>query len=963
MKYLSRMSSRSTPFGLFAGIVTGVWGDSTTLTLGPNSDDRKVVRLDWGIIQSVVCKLEQDPVVRSWISYRPNSSIYQSGDCYRYLERKNPTGKSGAFHLEAIKATSHLDLVLLKAKGGAKWEELVDALTSGAAVGAEEAKAFLNKIIDAQVLCSNLRPPLSSADPLGYLIKTLHEIPMGGVLAEPLEALARELRRFECEPMSSHSKWRERLQTVLTAIGIPADSGNFIQVDLYKSSEGLTLSSTIGDELAKGAETLRRLTPVTQLGPMDRFRSAFSERYGDRWMPILEVLDEESGIGFDGATPLGSSLLDGISFQRTSPSKIPSRRDLFLLSQSHCWQGRLIWELNEEDLEGLENPNPHPFSHSFSALVSLSASNQDAMDRGEFRFFMDQFSGATAARWLGRFAGGDPFLKNSLIEHLKLEEAANPEIIFAEVIHSPEGRMGNVLARPALRTYEIPYLASFGVEEDQAIQPADLIVTVRGDRVFLASRRLGKEVIPRLSSAHNFMRGPVVYRFLAHLQDQDGRPGGWSWGPLTDLPYLPRVTHGKHVISKARWRIEASELKESLAESNDQPWDAFQLLRERRGLPRLVMLVEGDNHLLVDMDQINRVETLHHIVKELSAFKLVECFPDPNQLVVNSPEGKFAHELVIPFEALNHQPVRKAPLTQIKSGRSFRAFPPYSEWLYLKLYCGAFSADRLLRELEPLLKSTKGDGIWDKWHFVRYIDQAHHLRLRFHGRPERLLTELLPLVQRHLAGVLGSETLWKIQVDTYDQELERYGGILGFDLATSWFHVDSQNILDHLMVGDDPCHRWKIGLAEVDAIWAAMGLNILERMALARSSRDAFREEFQKPAYSLPEVSRKYREIRSEFQDFIPTPFSSNPPTRYFHLICIRDAAEEGALQEDLLSIARSMAHMHLNRLLHANQREQEWVLMELLERFYASALARGGKDSAQGLDTADSVGTGHKFL
>lgn len=941
VKYLSRMCSRSTPFGLFAGIATGVWGDSTTLSLGPNSDDRKVIRLDWGILESIVCKLEQDPIVRSWISYRPNTSIYQSGGWYRYLERRNPTGKCASFHLEAIKATSHLDLALLKAKGGARWEELVDALTSGTAVGTEEAKAFLNKIIDAQVLCSDLHPPLSNADPLGYLINALHGIPIGGALTEQLEALGRELRRFENEPMSSHSKWCEGLQSVLTPIGVPSDSGNIIQVDLYKPSEGLTLSSAIGDELAKGAETLRRLTPIPRIGPIDRFRSAFSERYGDRWMPILEILDEESGIGFDGASPLESTLLDGISFHRTSQSKAPSRRDLFLLSQSHRWQGRLIWELNEEDLAGLENPNPHPFSHSFSALVSLSASNQDAMDRGEFRFFMDQFSGATAARWLGRFAGGDSFLKDSLIEHLKQEEAANPEAIFAEIIHSPEGRMGNVIARPVLRTYEIPYLTNSGVPDNQAILPIDLMVTVRGDRVFLASRRLGKEVIPRLSNAHNFMRGPIVYRFLAHLQDQDGRPGGWSWGSLTDVPFLPRVTYGRHVISKARWRIEAGELKDTLSELNGQPWNAFQSLRERRGLPRLVMLVEGDNHLLVDLDQVNRVESLHHIVSNRSAFNLVECFPDPSQFVVNSPEGRFAHELVIPFEAVAPSMMKVAPLHQIPNVTEVRTFPPGSEWLYLKVYCGPASGDRLLVELAPLLRQTQAEGLWDRWHFIRYQDPDHHIRLRFHGRPKRLLTELIPTINKHLEGALTSGRVWKMQLDTFDQELERYGGVFGFELAASWFQADSENVIKNIVANTNPGNRWKIGLTEIDGIWAAMGFGLLERRAIALSARKSFRMEFGGNDVLSPQVGHKIREIRRELE--INTPAASTPKRAkgYANLIRFREASEQGLLQEKLTTIASSLAHMHLNRLLHSNQREQEWILMEFLVRFYDSALSR----------------------
>jgi hypothetical protein len=55
----------------------------------------------------------------------------------------------------------------------------------------------------------------------------------------------------------------------------------------------------------------------------------------------------------------------------------------------------------------------------------------------------------------------------------------------------------------------------------------------------------------------------------------------------------------------------------------------------------------------------------------------------------------------------------------------------------------------------------------------------------------------------------------------------------------------------------------------------------------------------------------------------------------------IRDAFNQGLLQEDLVSLAGSLSHMHLNRLLRTNSREHEWVLMEFLVRLYESCLAR----------------------
>ena len=951
IKYLSRMSSRSTPFGLFAGVSTGAWGPASRLSVGSWLDCRKAVRLDWGVLETLVERLEREPEVRALVVYRPNSSLYARGGWYRYLERRERGGGQGrTYHLEAVEATPHLDFVLQQAQEGARLEDLTTGLAGRMKVEPVEARSFLEQIIDAQFLCGELHPPITSPDPMGQVVTALQANPVTAPWAEPLVALDLELKTLQGAPLGSHPEGYGSLAVPLADLGIPSDTRDVLQADLFRPSPDLALSPVVRRALEEGVETLRRLTPPPSEGPLNRFRAAFQERYGMRWMPLLEVLDEESGIGFDGGAPMDSPLLEGLPFQSSPPSRQLSRRDLVLLAQLPRWQGSLAWALEDADVEALANPDPHPFPHSFAALTTLEASSLTALDRGEFHFWMEHYSGPTAARWLGRFASGDPDLKDSLQSHLRKEEALRPETVFAEVVHVPEGRMGNVLARPSMRDYEIPFLATSGVSSDKTIFPSDLQLTVRGDRVLLASTRLGREVVPRLSSAHNFARGPVVYRFLAHLQDQDGHPGGWSWGALAEQPVLPRVTRGRHVLSKARWRIEARELKEAMTGSGDGAWGAFQTLRKSRGLPRFVTLTDADNSLLVDLDQALWVETLHHLVSSRPTFILTECFPDPGQALVTAPEGRFAHELVIPFEATSPSEPKAIPLSSMSNTPGVQIFPPGSEWLYLKLYCGPASADRLLVELDPLLRMTQAEGLWDRWHFIRYRDPDHHLRLRFHGLPLRLLTELLPHLHKHLEQHLAQGLLWKWQVDTFEPEWERYGGALGFALAEGWFFEDSQQILNHLVDGLTLEQRWRAGLKNTDAIWAALGLSIQARKGLALSARDGFRKEFADPGEGAVQMGARFREWRKELESGFPHASGAPFAPDFGGLPRIREAFDQGLIQEDLVSLAGSLSHMHLNRLLRTNHRENEWVLMEFLTRLYESCLARSPAHPRLGL-------------
>src|SRR5690606_22838692 len=133
--------------------------------------------------------------------------------------------------------------------------------------------------------------------------------------------------------------------------------------------------------------------------------------------------------------------------------------------------------------------------------------------------------GPPAARLLGRFAHGNPELAELTRELARREAALEPDAVLAELVHLPEGRTGNVVCRPVLREFEIPYLGKSGAPRDRQLPIDDLWIGLEHDRFVLWSRRLERRVIPRLSCAHNITNNTVaLYRFLARLQSQDGYP-------------------------------------------------------------------------------------------------------------------------------------------------------------------------------------------------------------------------------------------------------------------------------------------------------------------------------------------------------------------------------------------------------------------------------------------------------
>ena len=177
----------------------------------------------------------------------------------------------------------------------------------------------------------------------------------------------------------------------------------------------------------------------------------------------------------------------------------------------------------------------------------------------------------------------------------------------------------------------------------------------------------------------------------------------------------------------------------------------FLSLRAWREVPLLVALSDADNVLPVDLDNALSVESFVQLVKEREEATLQEIFPGPEQLCALGPEGRFVHELIVPFVKSKDVAERIKGETRQRSGvrgpeseenlsslilpPSFvRRFPPGSEWLYAKLYTGTATADRVLCEiLRLLVEQMINTGAVDQWFFIRYGDPEWHLSLRFHG--------------------------------------------------------------------------------------------------------------------------------------------------------------------------------------------------------------------------------------
>jgi len=371
-------------------------------------------------------------------------------------------------------------------------------------------------------------------------------------------------------------------------------------------------------------------------------------------------------------------------------------------------------------------------------------------------------------------------------------------------------------------------------------------------------------------------------------------------------------------------------------------------------------VADMDNALPVDLDSVLSVESFVHLVKERAEAMLVEPFAAPDELVSQGPDGKYTHEVVVPFVRSADPAASAAGHASIVPAGFPRAFPPGSPWLAVKLYTSTTVADELLRELvRPLVDRARAGSVADSWFFIRYVDPGFHLRLRFHGEPEALIRRLLPDVLAAVEPFFADGRISNVQLATYEREVGRYGGPDCIPLAERLFEADSDAVLalvEQLAAGDADA-RWRLALRGMDQLLGDLGLTLDERLELMTRSREEFKQRFHGGVDLDRQLGQRFRSQRRAHEALFEPAAGAEGPlaaglaalgrrSERLHPIVgeMRALERAGQLTRPLRDQAWSYVHMFGNRLFRDAALAQELVLYDALARLYESQRARARK-------------------
>jgi hypothetical protein len=593
--------------------------------------------------------------IRENTKFYPNTSLYVFGEKLRYTEFYYQNTKR-IHQISAVENSGYLQKVLKKTKKGAKIDKLAESITNDG-INSGEANEFIHELIDNQILVPEFEPSVTGMGFLENILAFLKNTEQTGKYYPALIDVYHKIKEIDQQKPGIDTNKYIKIAESLKDISTSYELKYLFQADMIKPADKLTLSKEIVEQVKEGIEVLNLLTVLPNKNNLTRFRDAFSKKYGDKEIPLLQALDTESGIGFgenhnpsngDYAPLIEEIILPKAKFKSSSIEWNHVHSFLFQKYLEAIKENRYQVELDEKEIIKLaDNERTNLAPVTISTMVQII--NLD----GSEKVIMESAGGAGAGNLLGRFCHTDDEINSHVSEIVKKEQAFYADKIIAEIVHLPESRTGNILHRPTLRSYEIPYLANSSVKKENQILPEDIMVSLRRDRIILRSERLNKEIIPRLTTAHNFSNNALpIYHFLCSMQTQGLKSHvGFNWGPLSNqYPFLPRVCYKNLVFSLAKWNIQMPDFEKFIKIKDETKLlDEIDKWRNALNMPNWVTLEDGDNELPIKLSNLLSVKTLLFTVKQRKSFVLKEFLAGEENMVVKNPEGSYTNEIILSF--------------------------------------------------------------------------------------------------------------------------------------------------------------------------------------------------------------------------------------------------------------------------------------------------------------------------
>lgn len=927
--YYSRMCYRTSPYGVFSNFSFGeISHNKTNVDL---NDSRIIFHkrpsmssmpLDDYLLSDLNRIKEDNPKVII------NNTLYAIGEKKRFI-KKNNKRIPFSFSYESFEDTKSLNIILKiveeKENILSICDELYDIFEDKSAVDNMLLALITENIIELEEKFS-----VVTHNPKAHCVSLSNLLISRNSNFEQLFVSDKREKHVEILSSTEHQ------------------TGDLLQLDMEKELSNKNLNKGIIDELLEDFDFLGKIYGPAQNYELEKFKKDYINRYEDREISLMHALDPEVGIGYGFQSSdniIEETLLNNIYFPDNDTNGFRSSYNTkqYKLNQTILEQKGISYKITDKDLLNLKSENFKVEDTSGFIIGNIVSDTKDLFDNGKFLFIPSiALPQPYPLKLVSRFL----YHKSDMINNFKEMFSENSEnSVFAEIVVSMGGRIDNILIRPQFYNYEIP-ICSTPSDNVEKIALADLYVRIKSNKVILWSKKLNKEIKPILSSAHNFrIEGIPVLRFLCDIQYQNvGKGFEWDWGTFKKRSFLPRVVYKNIVLSRARWYLEKDLSIKTLQD--------FKLRLKNLKVKKYCCSMDGEKSQLFDTENEYFLGLLFELNQkaDLTLYELIG--PPLERNLIESNEGNFYSEILIPYKkksaTLSSNGIQK--IIDNRSLSAPRYFLPFDSWGYLKIYANRIYLDKLISKLSKLIGITQKEEKIDSWFFIRYEDPDSHLRLRV--KSSHSTTQIIHSIIDSLKTEMELGYIWKISIDTYIREIERYG-FQNIDLIEQIYHYNSIAISKALvgLLEINESSRWQLALISLQNILNAFELNNIEKEKIINNLIDGF---FQEAIGNLGSdhgkllrvnIDQKYRAMKNEID------WTMDNRHQYWKFA--KDIFEEERKQvapiitqlsaknsrERILELIMSICHMSLNRILISQARKQELIIYTFFKKQLISSL------------------------
>lgn len=648
-RYYIRMCYRCTPFGLFAGVGTGKITSDTNLQLKGIEDHLLKCRLDMEFLGAQVLKWTNDPKIRTQLNFQANTSLYKIGSKWRYIEVYFQGNARKKYRIVSVDQHPVLDELISDSGIFRTWSFLMERVI-GMGYGEDEARDFINELLDSQILISELYPNLTGQEFSTRLLEKFNiikEIQAGNKLFLNLAERISQLT----QPGTLSSQFQDIVK-IAEKTGVVYNQAHLIQADLQSSYENAEISRDLSNKVLMGIRILKALSRQRPNKILEGFKEYFVDRFGTKEVSLSLVMDAEFGVALLGPQAQQLSdpgpLLDSLDFPiGVVPEKASNPHPILMSKIRLALKSESTYiTLDKKDLRDL-GIQKGKWPNQLFALCRLNGNSDN------WSVIFDLASRGNPASILGRFGFMEPEgkLNLHLREMVRDDISNNPDHLLAEIVHLPEDRTGNILQRPSYYDWEIPYLAGPG-NEASVIHPNDILVSVINNKVVLKQKITKKRILPRLTNAHNYQsRQLPLYQFLAECINQDSNSGYFpNWGWLSEMyDFLPGIRYGSLVLSQPRWRVKVDAKLKRTDKKGLDLYDQILLWVDNHKLPGRVVWINGAHEMFIDWSNVNIVMSVWELIRKRN-YVLFKDNPYNPGSPVRSEGGLHANEVLLTYK-------------------------------------------------------------------------------------------------------------------------------------------------------------------------------------------------------------------------------------------------------------------------------------------------------------------------